>query len=304
MDDPSDLRDLGNNNDSGMDAPNNGIYIVLGEINLLLANLKRNSNLSSNNSNNSNSSGSNSKYQSYYHENYYNDPLSRNFYQLKTLLNEHADLNEIDSTTFMTPFLEVIKSEETSGPVTGMALTSVSKFIAYGLVGINSETSAHCVQQIADSITHARFVGTDSSSDEVVLMKILHVLRTLMLSPIGFYLTNSSVCEIMQSCFQICFENRLTELLRRSAESMLVDMVQLLFARLPQFNKEEMKFSAANSVINSKLTMKTANAASHTAKKASTSPKSNVEQDQGEKENLLDEEGKNQGDFFKIVVFS
>ena len=85
------------------------------------------------------------------------------------------DLNEIDSTTFMTPFLEVIKSEETSGPVTGMALTSVSKFISYGLVGINNETSAHCVQQIADSITHARFVGTDSSSDEVVLMKILHV---------------------------------------------------------------------------------------------------------------------------------
>ena len=112
----------------------------------------------------------------------------------------------------MTPFLEVIKSEETSGPVTGMALTSVSKFISYGLVGINNETSSQCVQQIADSITHARFVGTDSSSDEVVLMKILHVLRTLMLSPIGFYLTNSSVCEIMQSCFQICFENRLTGL--------------------------------------------------------------------------------------------
>lgn len=31
-----------------------------------------------------------------------------------------------------------------------------------------------------------------------------------MLSPIGLFLTNSSVCEIMQSCFQICFENRLS----------------------------------------------------------------------------------------------
>ena len=30
-----------------------------------------------------------------------------------------------------------------------------------------------------------------------------------MLSPIGINLTNSSVCEIMQSCFQICFEARL-----------------------------------------------------------------------------------------------
>ena len=110
----------------------------------------------------------------------------------------------------MAPFLEVIKSEDTSGHVTGLALTSVDKFISYGLIGTSADTTVNCVQQIADSITHARFVGTDSSSDEVVLMKILHVLRTLMLSNVGLYLTNSSVCEIMQSCFQICFEHRLT----------------------------------------------------------------------------------------------
>lgn len=120
------------------------------------------------------------------------------------------DLSEIDPSTFLAPFLEVIKSEETSGPVTGVALTSVDKFISYGLIGNNNETITNCVQLIADSVTHARFVGTDTSHDEVVLMKILHVLRTLMLSPIGYHLTNSSVCEIMQSCFQICFENRLS----------------------------------------------------------------------------------------------
>ncbi|CAF0877301.1 unnamed protein product [Brachionus calyciflorus] len=215
-----------------IEAPNNGIYTVLGEINLLLINLKK----------------TNNKYSNYDHV---IDPLSKNFYDLKNLLNEHSDLNEIDPSTFLAPFLEVIKSEETSGPITGMALTSVNKFISYGLIGINSETSSQCVQQIADSITHARFVGTDSSSDEVVLMKILNVLRTLMLSPIGFYLTNSSVCEIMQSCFQIFFENRLSELLRRTAEGMLVDMVQLLFARLPQY-KDEIKFSSSIK----KLTMK------------------------------------------------
>lgn len=59
--------------------------------------------------------------------------------------------------------------------MTGIALSSVNKFIAYGLIGINNETTSNCVQQIADAITHARFVGTDSSNDEVVLMKILHV---------------------------------------------------------------------------------------------------------------------------------
>lgn len=41
-------------------------------------------------------------------------------------------------------------------------------------------------------------------------MKILQVLRTLMLAPEGAALTNESVCEIMLSCFRICFENRLS----------------------------------------------------------------------------------------------
>uniref|UniRef100_A0A672N1P4 Golgi-specific brefeldin A-resistance guanine nucleotide exchange factor 1 n=1 Tax=Sinocyclocheilus grahami TaxID=75366 RepID=A0A672N1P4_SINGR len=84
---------------------------------------------------------------------------------------------------------------------------------------------------MADAVTHARFVGTDPASDEVVLMKILQVLRTLLLTPVGAHLTNESVCEIMQSCFRICFEMRLSELLRKSAEHTLVDMVQLLFSR-------------------------------------------------------------------------
>lgn len=42
------------------------------------------------------------------------------------------------------------------------------------------ESAAIVVESIADAVTHARFVGTDSGSDEVVLMRILHV---------GFYAT-------------------------------------------------------------------------------------------------------------------
>ena len=36
------------------------------------------------------------------------------------------------------------------------------------------------------------------------------VLRTLLKSKAGALLTNESVCEIMQSCFRICFEVRLS----------------------------------------------------------------------------------------------
>lgn len=37
------------------------------------------------------------------------------------------------------------------------------------------ESTSAAVESIADAVTHARFVGTDPESDEVVLMKILQV---------------------------------------------------------------------------------------------------------------------------------
>lgn len=94
------------------------------------------------------------------------------------------------------------------------------------------------MEKIADAVTHARFVGTDQASDGVVLLRIVYILRTLMLNPEGSALTNESVCEIMLSCFRICFELRLNELLRKHAEQTLKEIVQLLFMRLPQFSEE------------------------------------------------------------------
>lgn len=37
------------------------------------------------------------------------------------------------------------------------------------------DAAAEAIENMADAVTHARFVGTDPASDEVVLMKILQV---------------------------------------------------------------------------------------------------------------------------------
>ncbi|XP_076142436.1 Golgi-specific brefeldin A-resistance guanine nucleotide exchange factor 1 isoform X3 [Alosa pseudoharengus] len=174
------------------------------------------------------------------------DPLLNSFSHLKEVLNNIKALSDVEPNVFLRPFLEVVRSEDTTGPITGLALTSVNKFLSYGLIDSNHEGAAEGIENMADAVTHARFVGTDPASDEVVLMKILQVLRTLLLTPVGAHLTNESVCEIMQSCFRICFEMRLSELLRKSAEHTLVDMVQLLFSRLPQFKEEAKSFVGTN----------------------------------------------------------
>lgn len=44
-------------------------------------------------------------------------------------------LSDLEPSVFLGPFLELIRSEETSGRITGLALTSLNKFIAYGFIG-------------------------------------------------------------------------------------------------------------------------------------------------------------------------
>ncbi|MBN3324360.1 GBF1 factor, partial [Atractosteus spatula] len=205
------------------------IYIVQGEICSVVGAIKRNS-----------------RWSTHTPLDEEQDPLLNSFSHLKEILNNIKELSDIEPNVFLRPFLEVVRSEDTTGPITGLALTSVNKFLSYGLIDSSHEGAAEGIENMADAVTHARFVGTDPASDEVVLMKILQVLRTLLLTPVGAHLTNESVCEIMQSCFRICFEMRLSELLRKSAEHTLVDMVQLLFSRLPQFKEEAKSFVGAN----------------------------------------------------------
>ena len=82
-------------------------------------------------------------------------------------------ISSLEYSQFIGPFLEVIRSEDTSGPLTGLAISSINKFLSYNLIPFGNASSA--VESIADAVTHARFIGTNPSNDEVVLMKILQV---------------------------------------------------------------------------------------------------------------------------------
>ena len=56
-----------------------------------------------------------------------------------------------------------------------MAISSINKFLSYGLIPLDHVNASRVVESIADAVTHARFIGTNPSNDEVVLMKILQV---------------------------------------------------------------------------------------------------------------------------------
>ncbi|KAK6628289.1 hypothetical protein RUM43_002101 [Polyplax serrata] len=166
------------------------------------------------------------------------DVLIRSFNDLKDVLNQIGDLKDLDPNHYFDPFLEVIRAGEITGPITGLAISSVHKFLSYGLIEPTCKSVPGTLQNITNAVINAKFVSIDETSDGVVLMRVLQLLRTLVLSPIGPMLTNDSMRNLMLYCFQICLDRNLTEHLRKSAEFCLKDLVQHLFSQLSELTDD------------------------------------------------------------------
>ncbi|GAM16837.1 hypothetical protein SAMD00019534_000120, partial [Acytostelium subglobosum LB1] len=184
----------------------NPIYIIQGEVYGLLSHLKLNSRWSN-------------QYQSLVPEN----AILRSLKNLANILH-----NESDTCTYLEPFLLVIRSAETSGPITGTALTSVNKFLTQ-FIDTESINAPKAIRLIAESVSHCRFEETDSRSDEVVLMKICQVLSSCVRNTAGIYLSNELIYETMHTCYLMTDRPRSSELLKKTAESALQDIVVTVF---------------------------------------------------------------------------
>ncbi|GAA6009496.1 hypothetical protein JCM10207_003803 [Rhodosporidiobolus poonsookiae] len=171
--------------------------------------------------------------------------LMGGFAVLKGRLRELDDTHPIDAVALLTPFLDVIRSPETSGPITAVALSSIDKFLSFGVLSPQSPSLALAMAQLSTAATHCKFEASDSVSDEVVLLKILEVLRNALTGPLGSWLGDESVCEMMETGLSMCCQMRLSELLRRSAERTMSSMVAAVFSRLRDLPPEDDTLAAS-----------------------------------------------------------
>ncbi len=94
------------------------------------------------------------------------------------------------------------------------------------------------MQLLSSAITHCRFEATDSAADEIVLLRILKLMESMIAGPGGDMLGDESVCEMMETGISMCCQHRLSDLLRRSAEIAMVSMCQVIFERLKHLEVE------------------------------------------------------------------
>ena len=149
-----------------------------------------------------------------------------------------SDVRSFDTPALLHPFLQVIRSSSTSAPITSLALVAITKFFAYNLISRDSPRLSLAMQLLSSAITHCRFEASDSAADEIVLLRILKLMESMISGPGGDILGDESVCEMMETGLSMCCQIRLSELLRRSAEMSMVVMCQAVFERLKHLETE------------------------------------------------------------------
>ncbi|KAJ7960150.1 ARF guanine-nucleotide exchange factor GNOM-like [Quillaja saponaria] len=146
----------------------------------------------------------------------------------------------INPALYLQPFLEVIRSDETGAPITGVALSSVYKILTLDVIDQNTVNVEGTMHLIVDAVTSCRFEVTDPASEEVVLMKILQVLLACMKSKASVMLSNQHVCTIVNTCFRIVHQaGTKGELLQRIARHTMHELVRCIFAHLPDVDNTE-----------------------------------------------------------------
>ncbi|KAJ2053476.1 GDP/GTP exchange factor for ARF, partial [Coemansia sp. S16] len=164
--------------------------------------------------------------------------MLESFLLLREAINGVSDPHTMDPQTILDPFFLVIRDPETTGPITRCTLVSIQRFISHGIVDFSNSRSVPALLELARAVTHCRFEATDAASDEAVLMQILNVLGTLVNCSGGRHLNDVTVCEIMETVLSMSCQMRLSEMLRKSAESTLFTLVTFVFGRLNEMQHE------------------------------------------------------------------
>jgi golgi-specific brefeldin A-resistance guanine nucleotide exchange factor 1 len=85
------------------------------------------------------------------------NPLLQKFKKLMGILaTADKECKQMDIQVYVDPFIEVIRSERTSGPITGVALSSMNKFLS-GFIRADSPNAPRAMVSIAEAVINCRY---------------------------------------------------------------------------------------------------------------------------------------------------
>ncbi|KAJ3778565.1 hypothetical protein FB446DRAFT_840732 [Lentinula raphanica] len=165
--------------------------------------------------------------------------LMAGFQELKRTVRDAGEISTLPLPTILSPFFEIIRSPLSTGPITSAALSSLHNFFVCGIISTKSNTLDLALIELSTTVARCKFEPSDSSGDEVVLLKILTVIYDCLCAyDVGNVLGDVEVCEMLETVLTTCCQMRLSEILRRSAENTMHALVRTVFSRLHSIDPE------------------------------------------------------------------
>jgi brefeldin A-resistance guanine nucleotide exchange factor 1 len=134
--------------------------------------------------------------------------LVQSFRRLNEYLEDTYDLRDVDCVAYLDPFIQVVTSEHTSGPLTSAALSSLNKFALFGFLSADMPRVGEGINLIAYCICHCVFEETDWESDEIILVKLLELSTTCLRCEASSMLTVIAAWDIYSTCLSIHGQGR------------------------------------------------------------------------------------------------
>lgn len=171
-------------------------------------------------------------------EDCYDTSILQSLKSLRTLIfSPQQAWGTIDPSIYLSPFLDVVESDDVPAPATAVALAAITKIFRNNVFDEKTPGAKHAMAGAVTAITSCRLEKTDSACEDAVMMRILYVLTELVRHPASVLLTDHAICTIVNTCFQVVQQsaNR-GDLLQRSAMFTMHELVQIIFARLPDLD--------------------------------------------------------------------
>jgi len=120
------------------------------------------------------------------------------------------DLSTIELPIILAPFFSIIRSSLSTGPITAAALSALHSFFVSGLISPSSIALETALVEMSSAVSHCKFEASDSSGDEVVLLKIMAVIQDCLCGSVGKGLGDVEVCEMLETVLTTCCQMRLS----------------------------------------------------------------------------------------------
>ncbi|XP_010240903.1 PREDICTED: ARF guanine-nucleotide exchange factor GNL2 [Nelumbo nucifera] len=173
----------------------------------------------------------------------YDSSLFNSLKSLRALLfKPKQEWRLIDPSIYLSPFLDVIQSDDIPIQATGIALLTILKILNSDIFDEKTPGAGDAINAVVIAVTNCRIEMIDTTSEDIILTRVLQLLSGIMKNRISFLLTDHAVCTIVNTCFQVVQKSASRgDLLQRNARHTMYELIQTIFNRLQELDVRDGK---------------------------------------------------------------